>query len=557
MALIAVTQRLLKAMHEEGFTLEYCPKSTYAITYKGTLKAGKIGVRVKVCFESLQHITLPVIFLVDTPDSFPTVTPHYFRGNNYLCYADSQLAYIDLVNLEIQIKGCLQLASKMIEELLEGKNPEKTRSEFLVYWQGGGIYFDRDSSEDNIFGLYSEAESGDFSDPSINWLLTSTVNKKYYPNFHDEIGQLYYFSIQCESPLSATSNNFPPQNLWELKEWLKESNGKAVSGLTKAFTDAFKYSENPSIALVLDAPNTKAAVLLLKVVPKGMKVTKPHKLVFSSHAKKVKAFRKGLHPLDELSLISRNAPESSNDQLPDLSGKKVLLLGCGSVGSHIAELIARHGAGRLNGELVLADFDYIKPGNIGRHSLGIESLGINKAIALQKKLKIILPKINVTPLPSEMSFSGYDLIIDATGDQSFNQFLSAEQINNGITCPIIYSWVHGAGVAVQAFIQHSGTNTPCLYCINNFEKGSNYSLLNRDTENTVKNSTGACSDWSVPYSAATAMHAAALASNLAIDWARGDDSSKIRSLLIQHKNGKQVKDKCVIKNKGCNYCATL
>ena len=78
-----------------------------------------------------------------------------------------------------------------------------------------------------------------------------------------------------------------------------------------------------------------------------------------------------------------------------------------------------------------------------------------------------------------------------------------------------------------------------------------------DTENTVKNSTGSCSDWSVPYSAATAMHAAALAANLAIDWARGDKASKIRSVLIQSKDGNQVKDKTVHKNKGCTYCAAL
>lgn len=547
-------------MHGEGFTLGYCPSRKYEAVYKGAVKAGKRSVNVRVCFENLSHITLPIIFLEETPDDFPAVTPHYFPGNGYLCYADDQLAYLDLVKLESQIKGCLLLASNMIEDLFEGRNSEKTRSEFLAYWGGGGIYFDADGSEkNNTFGLYSETGSSDFSDPSVNWLLTSTENENYYPNFNDELGKLQYFRINCEIPLAATERNFPPKNLLELKEWLKESNNKAVPGLAKAFIDAFKASpkSSPSIALMLDAPNTKAAVLIPKTLPKGLAINKPERLLFGKHAKKVEIFRMGIYPLDESSLISRNAPSSQVDDTPDLSGKRVLLLGCGSVGSHIAELVARHGAGRLGGELALADFDYMQPGNIGRHSLGMESLGKNKAVALKRKLEVILPKIKAISLPGEMSFSGYDLVIDATGDQSFNQFLSTGLLVGNIQCPVVYTWVHGAGVGVQAFIQYPDKDTPCLHCINNFEKGTSFSLLKRDTENTVKNSTGSCSDWSVPYSAATAMHAAALAANLAIDWARGDTRSKIRSVLIQSNEGKQVKDKAVLRNRGCMYCAAF
>lgn len=544
-------------MHQEGFTLEYNPESKFEAVYRGSLNVSGHNIPIKACFNNIRHITPPVIYLDETPKEFPTVTPHYFRGSNYLCYADSQLAYIDVVRLESQIMGCLQVAADLVGNLLEGKNPDKTKSEFLVYWQGGGIYFDKDNSKSDIFGIYSETGSDDFSNTDTNWLLTSTENKKYYSNFQNEIGQLYYFSIKCENSLVATEKNFPPNNLFELKEWLQESNYKAIPGLTKALTEAFEKNKNPSIALVFDAPNTKAAVIITGAAPKGLKIIKPHKLLFGKHAKKVNLFRMGLQPLDESSLIVRNAPDGLDAKNPDLSSKKILLLGCGSVGSQIAELIARHGAGRLSGELVLADFDFIKPGNIGRHSLGVESLGINKTIALKKKLEITLPKINISPIPGEMEFSSYDLIIDATGDQSFNQFLSAEQVRADIQCPIVYSWVHGAGVGVQAFIQIPGENKPCLYCINNFYKGSDYSLLKSDTENTVKNSTGSCSDWSVPYSAATAVHAAALAVNLSIEWSRGDLSPKIRSLLIQSKYGKNVKDKAVMKNKGCSYCAAF
>lgn len=557
MAKQSIASRLNTIMHKEGFVLEYSPQIRYEAIYKGRLDVNGLIISVKVCFPSIKKLSLPAIFLDETPDQFPPVTPNYFPGSNYLCYADNQLAYIDIIKLESQIKGCLQIASDLISDLIEGKNPDKTKSEFLVYWQGGDLYYDKDNSHNTELGVYSENTSKNPTDLDSTWLLTSHSNKRYYSNFTNELGRVLSYTIKCENPLVATDKYFPPSTLFELKEWLKISNNKAVNGLNKAFIETVKNRKNPSIALVLEAPNTKICVLVFHIKPRQQNHLKPEKLLFGNAAKRIKISRMGLYPIDEISLILRNSPEEVNTNTPDLSGKKILLIGCGSVGGGISELMARHGAGRIGGKLVLADFDSIKPGNIGRHSLGIESLGENKATALKKKLEISLPKINVIAKSSEMSFEDYDLIIDATGDQSFNQFLSTEQIASNIRCPIIYSWVHGAGVGVQSFIQMPGDNEPCLFCINNFSRGGRFSLLKGDTPNSLKNSTGSCSDWSIPYSAATAIHASALASNQAIEWARGDNHSRINSLLIQHKIGKNVKDKIVNRNKGCDYCAAI
>ena len=60
----------------------------------------------------------------------------------------------------------------------------------------------------------------------------------------------------------------------------------------------------------------------------------------------------------------------------------VLLLGCGAIGSRVAELLIEAGLGHI----VLADKDVIRAGNVCRHALGLDQLGQPKAEALRQHL---------------------------------------------------------------------------------------------------------------------------------------------------------------------------
>lgn len=63
-----------------------------------------------------------------------------------------------------------------------------------------------------------------------------------------------------------------------------------------------------------------------------------------------------------------------------LQTKKVLLLGCGAIGSFVAADLARAGVGRLE----LLDFDIVRPGNSLRWPIGRDAWGYKKTIALAK-----------------------------------------------------------------------------------------------------------------------------------------------------------------------------
>ncbi|WP_291984513.1 ThiF family adenylyltransferase [Candidatus Accumulibacter sp. ACC007] len=75
----------------------------------------------------------------------------------------------------------------------------------------------------------------------------------------------------------------------------------------------------------------------------------------------------------------------------DLQGRKVVIVGCGAVGSEIAELLAKAGVG----ELTLIDSDTFLSANASRHLLGLGSLGWNKAQGVATELQRRLPHLKI------------------------------------------------------------------------------------------------------------------------------------------------------------------
>jgi molybdopterin/thiamine biosynthesis adenylyltransferase len=126
-------------------------------------------------------------------------------------------------------------------------------------------------------------------------------------------------------------------------------------------------------------------------------------------------------------------------------GKRVLLLGCGSLGSAVAELLARSGVGELH----LLDKETFEAENCGRHILGARDLGRLKAYALVERLREIVPDITLKPhhaLAADWIHyvckpGNYDLIVDCTGESSVRVMLSHHRDFSLGACPVVHAWV--------------------------------------------------------------------------------------------------------------------
>ena len=137
-----------------------------------------------------------------------------------------------------------------------------------------------------------------------------------------------------------------------------------------------------------------------------------------------------------------------NAQMPkDLQKCSVAIVGCGSVGSSVADILAQSGVGRL----VLVDHEFLGPENLSRNTLGATSVGYSKAKELKTKLLRDRPQLqSVTAIAERIDrlttdqwnqLVGVDCVLFAIG-QSGMEIYGAEMLRrHGFSGVIGHAWL--------------------------------------------------------------------------------------------------------------------
>ncbi len=144
----------------------------------------------------------------------------------------------------------------------------------------------------------------------------------------------------------------------------------------------------------------------------------------------------------------------------------VAIIGCGALGSHVANLLARAGVGRIR----LIDRDFVEIDNLHRHALFDEEDARNampKAIAAKQKLQKINSEIEVDAVVADVNASnveklieGVDIVIDALDNMETRFLINDACIKHNIP------WIHGAVVATEGFTMNIlPGRTACLRCL--------------------------------------------------------------------------------------------
>lgn len=144
--------------------------------------------------------------------------------------------------------------------------------------------------------------------------------------------------------------------------------------------------------------------------------------------------------LDTVFLQSRTADTSN-----PLCGKRFLLIGCGSIGGFLSEMLSKSGCN----DLTIIDSQLFLEENIYRNVLGMRYVGQYKASALADYLQNDVPGIKVTPISDRIEdlvtegsidFQEYDCILAATGNHNVNRWINSYMKSKGIKIPVVYSW---------------------------------------------------------------------------------------------------------------------
>ncbi|ENX46874.1 ThiF family adenylyltransferase [Acinetobacter pittii] len=255
---------------------------------------------------------------------------------------------------------------------------------------------------------------------------------------------------------------------------------------------------------------------------KGLPLNREHLEFWELKAMNVRLFNK-----------ERVMPRSGAIQ--ELQNKKVLLVGCGSVGSQIANQLASTGIGHLT----LSDPETFSLDNLYRHTLAAHYISWPKTWGLQTELSNKYPWLEVQVMFSELLslryeniLNTFDLIIIAIGSPTQERIFHDYCIKNSVETAVINTWVEGYGIGGHAVLDIPDSKG-CLRCAYvdpiDFSRGlgSNLNFL-KPNQNLTKNLAG-CGNAFLPYSNLSALQTALITSNLAIKFLMGQlhSSSKV------------------------------
>lgn len=202
-----------------------------------------------------------------------------------------------------------------------------------------------------------------------------------------------------------------------------------------------------------------------------------------------------------------------------LRNSDILILGCGSLGSQVAMRLAQAGIGAMT----LVDPDTMATANVGRHTLGIDSVGKSKAKSLASLLLSRYPHMRKAEGKhlswqaffdeSPETFKRSNLVVACLGDWPADGQLAEWQIKAKPSCPVIYGWLDEQGSASHSLALLS--SGPSLSCV----LGSDGKLRIPETLWTSDNrlqTEPACGTYFQPYGPIDVLHAESLVARLCI-----------------------------------------
>ena len=149
-----------------------------------------------------------------------------------------------------------------------------------------------------------------------------------------------------------------------------------------------------------------------------------------------------------------------------LLAARVLIVGCGALGTAHAETLARAGVGHLR----IVDRDFIEPSNLQRQTMFTESDAekrLPKAIAAANHLHEINSEIDVEPHVADVNYSnieqlidGCDVVVDGTDNFATRYLINDACVKHNV------NWIYGAAVGSYGVTMTIRPHqTACLRCV--------------------------------------------------------------------------------------------
>ncbi|WP_323844355.1 ThiF family adenylyltransferase [Microbulbifer magnicolonia] len=488
---------------------------------------------------------LPRIRLLEIPPELPAAVPH-LGADGELCYLAKGTVVLDIYDPVGQSLACLQRAAAVFGQIMQGEMIEDLAEEFFAYWRGWFCFVDmqsEDLGQQNC--IVAQANESPF------WFITDnedrTTEKLKSLGFQVTDSTVLTYRIRTGTQPRPLTGHWPPETVGDILAWQGTLDPQCRRKIHKRIKEGERKKANGNLIIIESPLMTYGFVVFYdrkkRPVQKSKQLADRKDLSYGLKAKPISVVR-----IDDRYLAQRNIPKSKT-----LAGKNLAVVGCGTIGGYLSDMLVKAGAGTRGGKLTLVDFDYLLPQNIGRHRLGFPDLLSNKAEAMAKELKRLAPGAEIRALPVDVrqaQLGELDLLIDATGEESLGHWLCGHYPP---PMPMLSVWIEGPGTAVRALLRTNASGA-CFRCLwHSNRRDELRSTL--DPLPAILAGHG-CEGLYVPFPASVSVHAASLGAEMTLDWINGVYSPALRTRLIDRTQQLATPDCDPLRDRECPLCTS-
>lgn len=543
-------------MTVRGF--QQLPSKDGRCSFRGTLPCKFGNAIVTLTIVDWDFVRYPVIQVEDLPKGAPALVPHISAWGGF-CYLAPGSVVLDRFKPDVAVEQCLLLAEKELNRLLSDQTYRQGefQSEFGPNWYIGQMPLPRQV----LLGTLKEGDQRcasymmSLGDVAANLISSEPLEANRVAKAcgweAPVLGRSSCWIIRSQRMPTLMPDGLP-ETIGAMFTWLKAWDETVYRRVNQVFGGR-DYLAQSEIAFVIQSAAGWLGF--------SMEIDQTLALAFRRNPGQL---RQRLHSgrrntqIRRISVveISPDFVHGRNLTFPTLKDRRVVLVGCGSIGSYLSQALVRLGAGTGKGELTLIDPDYLSPGNLGRHLLGFDALYKEKATALAELLCKQFPHAKIVAKPSRIALPADlklgELLIDATGEEALSEAINYHRLTlPEASRPIAqYIWVTGRGECVQALWTDEARHA-CYRC-----------MRQSDDARTPRFDLGLPRDEGVmhgcqaftPYAVSAPMSASALAIDQVAAWLGGDVSPRFRTRTVEYSKARGLKNQDVSPLKGCPAC---
>lgn len=533
---------VLDAFKARGFRYVSTEASGW-VRLSGALHAEAVAHPCQISLDP-NFIEFPLIRLTQIPQALQPVAPH-INSVGGLCYLAKGTVVLNIFDPVGQMLACLMRAEQVLGQLLRKELVRDLEEEFFAYWGGLLCFVDLQGSKLGRQTAVLASPHG-YPIPVVTDDETRTQKKLKELGWPTKGLAVPVVRIRTKSKPRPTQNSWPPKTLRDILRWQGLLDPLCRRKIEKRVREAASQKVG-GLVLLIESPLLTYGMF----VDFDTEITSTNKLptfnkapfLFDSHVTPMDVMR-----IDDRYLAERNVPGKKT-----LGGKRIVLIGCGTIGGFLADLLTKMGAGTSGGQLTLVDKEVLLPGNVGRHRLGFPGLLQNKAKALAQELVRAAPGANVNALPVDVQsahLGEMDLLIDATGEEPLSNWLTSRY---GSKTAMLSVWIEGPGTAVRGLLRPNVTHA-CFHCLCVHVKNGLHKPV--EGERPIIFAGQGCEGLYVPFPATVSLQAACLGTEMVQDWVSGAEGPLLRTIVTDRTQARASDDCNPQRLSECPACST-